>query len=90
MAVKSISAVGAKNIVVVNLPDLGKLPGTRTSQRSDFLNNLTQVTRISHCLNDLRQELSSDIITYLDVNSRFNQVINEPEKFGFTNVTNPA
>jgi phospholipase/lecithinase/hemolysin len=93
MAVKSISVVGAKNIVVVNLPDLGKLPATRTSQRSDFLNNLTQEhnSGLATALNDLRQELSSDInITYLDVNSRFNQVINEPEKFGFTNVTNPC
>ena len=34
-------------------------------------------------------EISSNInITYLDVNSRFNQVINAPKKFGFTNVTN--
>lgn len=93
MAVKSLSKVGAKNILVVNLPDLGKLPATRTSQRSDLLNNLTQKhnSELAAALNDLRQELGSDInIIYLDVDSRFNQVINEPEKFGFTNVTNPC
>jgi phospholipase/lecithinase/hemolysin len=93
MAVKSLSAVGAKNIVVVNLPDLGKLPGTRTSQSSNSLNNLTQKhnSELAAALNNLRLKLSSDInITYLDVNSLFNQVINTPAKFGFTNVTKPC
>ena len=91
MAVKLLSAVGAKNIILVNLPDLGKLPGTRTSQRSQFLNDLTQEhnSKLAASVKGLRQEISSNInITYLDVNSRFNQVINDPEKFGFTNVTN--
>lgn len=93
MAVKSLSTVGARNIVVVNLPDLGKLPGTRTSQRSDFLNNLTQKhnSELAAALNNLRLQPISDInITYLDVNSLFNQVINNPKKFGFTNVTKPC
>lgn len=93
MAVKSLSTVGAKNILVVNLPDLGKLPATRTSQSSASLNDLTKKhnSGLAASLNGLRQKLSSDInITYLDVNSRFNQVINTPEKFGFTNVTNPC
>lgn len=92
-AVKSLSAVGAKNIVVVNLPDLGELPATRTSQRSDSLTELTKKhnSGLAVSLNNLRQELSSDIkIIYVDVNSRFNQVIDDPEKFGFTDVTNPC
>lgn len=93
LAVKSLSELGAKNIVVVNLPDLGKLPATRNSYRSDLLNNLTQEhnSQLAAALNKLHQQLSSDSkITYLDVNSRFNQVINEPQKFGFTNVTEPC
>ncbi|MEW5857584.1 MAG: SGNH/GDSL hydrolase family protein [Cyanobacteriota bacterium] len=91
IAVKSLSTAGAKNIVVVNLPDLGKLPGTRTTQRSDSLNVLTKKhnSGLATTLNGLRQQLNSDIkITYLDVNSLYNQVTNNPKKFGFTNVTN--
>ncbi|MBD1837530.1 SGNH/GDSL hydrolase family protein [Coleofasciculus sp. FACHB-64] len=91
IAVKSLSAAGAKNIVVVNLPDLGKLPGTRTTQRSASLNVLTKKhnSGLAASLNGLRQQLNSDIkITYLDVNSLYNQVTNNPKKFGFTNVTN--
>ncbi|MBD1935237.1 MULTISPECIES: SGNH/GDSL hydrolase family protein [Cyanophyceae] len=90
VAVKSLADAGAKNIVVVNLPDLGKLPGTRISERSNSLNNLTQKhnSALAASLNNLRQQLSDIKITYLDVNSLFNQVVNNPEKFGFTNVTN--
>lgn len=93
MAVKSLLAVGAKNIVVVNLPDLGELPATRTSQRSNSLNDLTKEhnSELAASLNNLQKNLSSDVkITYLDVNSLFNQVIDAPKKFGFTNVTNPC
>ena len=89
-AVQSLEAVGAKNIVVVNLPDLGKLPGTRTSERSASLSNLTREhnSRLATAIRSLRQKLSPDIkITYLDANSVFNQVLNNPEKLGFKNVT---
>lgn len=91
-AVKSLAAAGAKNILVVNLPDLGKLPGTRTTERSNTLNDLTKKhnSGLAASLNGLRQQLSDINITYVDVNSLFNQVANNPKKFGFTNVTNPC
>lgn len=38
----SLVNVGAKNILVVNLPDLGQLPATRTSNNSLNLSGLTQ------------------------------------------------
>lgn len=93
MAVKSLSSVGAKNIVLVNLPDLGKLPSTRIEQRSASLTDLTNKhnSRLAASLVGLRHQISSDVsITYLDVNSLFKQVIKTPEKFGFTDVTNPC
>lgn len=44
-AVKSLADFGAKNIMILNLPDLGLLPATRNdSQKSVFLTNLTRVT----------------------------------------------
>lgn len=90
LAVQSLAAIGAKNILVVNLPDLGKLPGTRTTQRSQILNNLTNKhnAELAVSLNRLSQQINRDIdITYLDVNELFNQVVKSPEKFGFSNVT---
>lgn len=92
-AVKSIAAVGAKNIVVVNLPDLGKLPGTRIAPRANLLNSLTAKhnAELAASIDTLRQQLNSDIdIKYLDVNSIFNQVIKSPNQFGFSNVTQPC
>ncbi|MFB2971588.1 SGNH/GDSL hydrolase family protein [Aerosakkonema sp. BLCC-F183] len=92
-AVKSIAAVGGKNIVVVNLPDLGKLPGTRTSERASILSNLTAKhnRELAAAIDNLRQQLNADIkLKYLDVNSIFNQVGSNPSKYGFTNVTEPC
>ncbi|MCL1469137.1 SGNH/GDSL hydrolase family protein [Argonema antarcticum] len=92
-AVKSLAAVGAKNIVVVNLPDLGKLPGTRIIERSNLLSNLSKKhnSELAASVNGLQQKLSDDInITYLDVNSLFNLAITSPEKLGFKNVKKPC
>ena len=92
-AVKLLLASGDKNILVVNLPDLGKLPGTRTIERSHALDDLTHKhnSELAASINGLHQQLSSDInIRYLDVNSLFNQIINNPHKFGFKNVTRPC
>lgn len=88
-AITSLAAVGAKNIMVLNLPNLGELPATRRdSQRSTLLNALTQQHNFSlaELLNTL--SLDSDVnIIPLDVNSLFHQVFTNPTKFGFTNVT---
>ena len=89
-AVKSLVQAGAKNILVVNLPDLGELPVTRNTQRAKELSNLTQKhnSQLAAALKDLHQQLQSESnIIYYDVNEIFNQVINHPAKFGFANVT---
>lgn len=90
-AVQLLSSAGAKNIVVVNLPDLGKLPGTRsTTERANCLSNLTQKhnSQLAASTNQLRQQLSSDVnLTYLNINGLLNQVMKNPGEFGFTNVT---
>ena len=41
-AIASLAGVGAKNILLANLPDLGQLPATRTSANSASLSALTQ------------------------------------------------
>jgi phospholipase/lecithinase/hemolysin len=90
LAVKSLSAAGAKNIAVVNLPDLGNLPGTRDTQYSVLLTDVTKKhnSGLAKSLNDLRQQLRSDVnIKYIDVNSLYKQAISNPKKFGFKNVT---
>jgi thermolabile hemolysin len=89
-AVKSLVQAGAINILVVNLPDLGELPGTLNTQRGQELSVLTQKhnSQLAAALKNLRQQLQSKPnIIYYDVNEIFNQAINNPAKFGFVNVT---
>lgn len=89
-AIQSLSKVGAKKILVPNLPDLGQIPATRNNMYSNLLSSLT----IAHNLNlaksidVLNQELGSNTqIIKLDVYSLYQEAITDPAKFGFTNVT---
>ncbi|MEC4815517.1 MAG: SGNH/GDSL hydrolase family protein [Scytonema sp. PMC 1069.18] len=89
-AVVGLAAVGAKNIMVVNLPDLGKLPATNKNiEQSIALNTLSQAhnSGLASSLKTLRKSFKTSInIILYDINSLFNQVLEEPTKFGFTNV----
>ncbi len=90
-AVTSLAGVGARGIMVVNLPDLGKFPVTGgDSQISGLLSNFTSThnSSLTANLNFLSQELSPEInIIPLDVNSLFSRVIADSGEFGFTNVS---
>lgn len=92
-AVRLLAAAGAQNILVVDLPDLGKLPVTLNTPAASTLNGLTRAhnSGLSKSLNTLSQQLDSDThVMLLDVNSLFNQAIADPAKFGFTSVTAPC
>jgi phospholipase/lecithinase/hemolysin len=85
-ALNSLVQAGAKNLMVVNLPDLGKLPLTRNTPISDDLTNLAEAHNAQ--LTTLTQSLGADInLTSVDVNTLFASAINNPAQFGFTNVT---
>ncbi|BBD68192.1 GDSL family lipase [Nostoc commune NIES-4072] len=91
-ALTSLVADGARDIMVVNLPDLGKLPFANfDSQRSNLFNTFssTHNSSLNTTLKSLRQQLDPDInIIELNVNSLFDRIIAAPDEFGFTNVTN--
>ncbi|WP_375501464.1 SGNH/GDSL hydrolase family protein [uncultured Nostoc sp.] len=91
-ALTSLVADGARDIMVVNLPDLGKLPFANfDSQRSNLFNTFSSIhnSSLNTTLKSLRQQLSPDInIIELNVNSLFDRVIAAPKEFGFINVTN--
>ncbi|MCC5608658.1 SGNH/GDSL hydrolase family protein [Nostoc sp. CHAB 5834] len=91
-ALTSLVTDGARDIMVVNLPDLGKLPFANfDSQRSNLFKTFssTHNSSLNTTLKSLRQQLSPDInLIELNVNSLFDRVIAAPDEFGFTNVTN--
>lgn len=89
-ALNSLAAVGARNFLVVNLPDLGRLPLTNSTSVSSDLNTLTSLhnASLTATLNTFSQSPNFDLnIWQADVNSLFNAAISNPAQFGFTNVT---
>jgi phospholipase/lecithinase/hemolysin len=96
-------SAGAKHLMVVNLPSLGKLPKpsrdkaisdalkpSRDKAISDALNALTDAhnASLSTALQALDQSVGPDrSIMLFDIGALFKQVLADPQKFGFTNVT---
>ncbi|MDM9379947.1 SGNH/GDSL hydrolase family protein [Chlorogloeopsis sp. ULAP01] len=92
-AIQSLVTAGAKNILIANLPDLGKLPVTRNSPYSSSLSSVTSAhnRELAKSLNFLSQKLDNDThFIELDVSLLYREAIANPAKFGFTNVTSPC
>lgn len=88
-AITSLTEFGAKNILIVNLPDLGQLPSGNNTPLETPLDTLSSAHNfgLATALNQLQTTLGSDInLIPFDINSVFRQVLNNPQKFGFTNV----
>lgn len=88
-AVTVLAAAGAKNIMVLNLADLGKLPSTRLTQFSPQLTALTNAHNLAlrNAIASLNRSLPSVNIIPVDVNTLIKTFIKFPRAFGFTNVT---
>lgn len=88
-AIAALAGVGAKNILVANLPDLGQLPATRTNANSASLTALTQAHNqgLRRNLKVLSQQHPELKIATLDANTLYRKAITNPAAFGFTNVT---
>ncbi|OWY65743.1 hypothetical protein B7486_40310 [cyanobacterium TDX16] len=89
LAVSTLAERGARHILVVNLPDLGRIPATRNNQEiANNLNALTQFhnTGLAATLQVLNKRTNTNIVS-VDVNSLFRRAIANPSEFGLTNVT---
>ncbi|MBD2436840.1 SGNH/GDSL hydrolase family protein [Nostoc sp. FACHB-110] len=88
-AIASLTNVGAKKILVGNLPDLGKLPATSTNNNAVQLSALTQTHNQSlrRSLKVLTQQHSDLEIVTLDAHKLYQEAINHPSAFGLSNVT---
>lgn len=90
-ALQSLIDVGAKNIMVFNLPDLGQLPITRIDpQVSAGLTALTELynSGFNATIAGFKQQQPDVNIIPVDTNSLFSQVLADPGKFGFKDVAN--
>lgn len=89
-AVLALASVGARNIAVGNLPNLGSIPGTsRDPVIAAALNALTQSHNalLAQSLSVIRQTQPHLSLYTLDFNLLVSDAIANPSRFGFTNVT---
>ncbi|ODH01181.1 GDSL family lipase [Nostoc sp. KVJ20] len=86
-----LASSGAKNILVFNLPDLGKIPFAFATGLSSNLTGLTNDhnTRLAEELGKFSNNSDLNLIS-VDVFSLFNEVQANPGKFGFKDVANPC
>jgi phospholipase/lecithinase/hemolysin len=90
-AITSLANLGAKTIVVPNLPPLGKTPALLGTPYATGFDTLTTEFNdlLESALDDLETNLGITIIR-LDIFDLLQRVLKTPMAFGFTNVTNPA
>jgi thermolabile hemolysin len=89
-AISALAGAGGAHFLVPNLPLLGELPATNglPQPMRDALDGLTLAFNglLQAELGSLSQSLGVSI-TYLDINSTFQQIIADPSAFGLTDVT---
>ncbi|MFQ4142359.1 autotransporter domain-containing protein [Chlorogloeopsis sp. ULAP02] len=87
-AVATLINKGARNIIVPNLPDLGKTPQERLEKTASTTTALTNShnNNLNLALQQIVKNRNVNIIP-LDVNALFNEILAEPAKYGYTNVT---
>lgn len=90
-AVTALADKGARNILVPNIPDLGKTP-RGLSTDPEGLTRVTQehnsaLTTVFNGLSDKYQGLN---IIPFDVNAIFTDLRANPDKYGFTNLSSPC
>ncbi len=90
-AIAKLAAVGARNFMVPNLPNLGATPGAaaRGPEAQQGLALLTNAhnSTLAATVQNLEQNPNINIIP-VDVSTLFSNAIANPANFGFTNVTN--
>jgi outer membrane lipase/esterase len=87
-AVSSLAGLGAKNILVLNLPDISKTP--RFTTGSGASGALFMQTGVLTYNRDIATRLAGlsvapDVrVTLVDLGAVFNQIVANPQRFGFT------
>jgi outer membrane lipase/esterase len=88
-AIKALQDAGAKTILVFNLPDVGKTPGVMAGGPATAAGASQLALLYNGVLNGGVAQLGKGIVP-IDTYTLLNEVIANPGKYGFSNVTTPA
>lgn len=82
-----LADTGAKHIMVLNLPDLGRTPAALEYDIAEPLNYFTKQhnTDLEMSVAKLKQSNPEVNWLYFDINSAFNEVLDNPKQYGVTN-----
>lgn len=80
---------GAKNILVVNLPDLGKVPAARDYEVPSILTyySTRHNSILANTMVELRSRYADVKWFYFEVDQLMEEMFKDPQSFGFTNIT---
>lgn len=80
---------GAKHILLINIPDLGKTPAATEFDAGDIMGifSAQHNDMLRHSFNRLKQKHPQVDWLYFDLGSLFDDAIEHPASYGFTNVT---
>lgn len=86
---KRLAQAGAKHIMVINLPNLGNTPLARAIGVEEKLSYLTSRHNIvlQNNIDNLQHTYPDVQWLYFDVSQTVEDIITDPEKYGFTNIT---
>ena len=88
--IESLYEIGARDFLVSNLSDLGKLPATSV-ELTDTFSNYTQRHNelLQQSVDELNDTLTGANIVVLDFNTLFDNILEHPQDYDLTNVSDP-
>lgn len=91
-AMSKLNTLGARQFLVFNMPDLSLTPRAREADLSSPATEISASfnTAFSQALNEWLAGHPEDTLIQLDTFGLLNEVVANPNTFGFTNVTDPC
>lgn len=88
-SLQRLAEKGAKHILVVNLPDLGRTPAAVEFDSVEVMTYLAKEHnhRLKQSINTFREEYPDVEWLYYDLHQALNEVLEHPQEFGFINTT---
>ncbi|TAL61377.1 MAG: lysophospholipase [Legionella sp.] len=88
-SLKRLVTKGAKHILVINLPDLGRTPAAIEFDSIETMSYFSSEhnNAIAKTAEELKQNYPEVEWLFFDMNKGFGEVVSNPEAYGFTNIT---
>lgn len=87
-SLQRLAMTGAKHVMVVNLPDLGKTPAAINFDAREQLTYLSKEhnERLFNSVDELRESYPEVQWVHFDVSRILNSILDNPEHYGFNNI----